>query len=152
MGRKNGAPEKTVGGVMLCVGLAALGVLAFAARKLASLDRPGDPGDLAVLAVFAIFGAFCVILGWRLMRSAPQFPAAIPAEATASPPKRLTVSRACAAAGVLLLILSVFFPSDWYPVVLLFLGLALLAVSHALTPCVERMEQLRRARDSLRQL
>jgi hypothetical protein len=46
--------------------------------------------------------------------------------------------------------LSVLVP--WQPVVLLFLGLALLAVSHALTPCVERMEQLRKARASMRQL
>jgi hypothetical protein len=36
--------------------------------------------------------------------------------------------------------------------VLLFGGLALLAVSHVLTPCQERIEKLRRARASVHQL
>jgi hypothetical protein len=61
-------------------------------------------------------------------------------------------ARACAAAGVLLLILSVLVPAHWQPVAFFFGGLALLAVSHGLAPCVERIEQLRRARASERQL
>jgi len=61
-------------------------------------------------------------------------------------------SQACATAGVLLLMLSALLPERAYPVVLLFIGLALLAVSHVLTPCEERLEKLRRARASLRQL
>jgi hypothetical protein len=64
----------------------------------------------------------------------------------------VTLSQGCAAVGVVLLILCVLVPGHWYPVLWFFLGLALLAVSHVLTPCVERLEQLRKARDSMRQL
>lgn len=54
-------------------------------------------------------------------------------------PGRVTLSRGCATAGVVLLMLSVLLPERWHPVVLLFIGLALLAVSHVLTPvCEER--------------
>lgn len=67
-------------------------------------------------------------------------------------PRRVTLSQGCAAGGVLLLILSVLLPDHWYPVVLLFLGLALLAVSHVLTPCEEPIAKLRRARSLERQL
>jgi hypothetical protein len=63
-------------------------------------------------------------------------------------PRRVTVGNVCAAAGVLLLMLSVLLPARWHPVALFFLGLALLAVSHGVTPCVERIEQLRKARAS----
>jgi hypothetical protein len=144
---------KTVGGVVFCIGLASFGVLAWATRKMMSLDRVLDIGDVVVLSVFAIFGLFCAGMGWRLfgdpsLASAPSEEQAAPA----APPKRITLSNGCAAAGVLLLMLSVLVPVDWYPVVFLFLGLAFLAVSHALTPCVERIEQLRKARGSMRQL
>ena len=144
---------KTIGGVMFCIGLASFGVLAWAARKVMALDRALDIGDIVVLSVFAIFGLFCLGMGWRVfvdrsLAAAPPEPQAAPA----APPKRVTLSNGCAAAGVLLLMLSVLLPADWYPVVFLFLGVAFLAVSHALTPCVERMEQLRKARASMRQL
>lgn len=66
--------------------------------------------------------------------------------------RRVTLSQAIATSGVLLLMLSALLPDRWHPVVLLFAGLALLAVSHVLTPCEERLEKLRRARASLRQL
>lgn len=137
---------------MFCVGLAALGVLAWAARKAGSLERTLDPGDIVVFGVFAIFGAFCLLMGWRLFRArvASFVPAA--AEPAPAPPRRVTLSHGCAAVGVLLLILSVLVPERWHPVGWFFIGLALLAVSHVLTPCVERLEQLRKARDSMRQL
>jgi hypothetical protein len=144
---------KTVAGVMLCIGLASFGVLAWATRKAIALDRALDIGDIVVLGVFAIFGLFCLGMGWRVFRDASL--ASAPAEAQAAPaapPKRVTLSHGCAAVGVLLLMLSVLLPADWYPVVFLFLGIAFLAVSHALTPCVERMEQLRKARASMRRL
>jgi hypothetical protein len=67
-------------------------------------------------------------------------------------PRRVTLSQGCATAGVLLLMLSVLLPERWHPVVLLFIGLALLAVSHVLTPCEERIAKLRRARALDRQL
>lgn len=145
------APEKTVGGVLIIVGLLAFATLAWVSRKLASLERAFDIGDAVVMCVLALFAAFCVGIGWIVFRtrSSNGF---VPPAASASPPKRVTLSQACAAVGVVLLILSVLIPADWYPVVLLFLGLALLAISHALTPCVERLEQLRRARNSMRQL
>ena len=141
--------------MVLCIGLACLGVLAFAARRVIALDKAVDVGDVAVLSVFAIFGLFCALLGWRLLRDpagtrAPSAPSAEPVPA--APPKRVTISQGCAAAGVVFLILSVLVPAHWYPVVLFFAGLALLAISHGLTPCVERIEQLRKARDSMRQL
>ncbi len=49
------------------------------------------------------------------------------------------LSAGCATAGVLLVIASAVAPDDWYPAVALFGGLALLMVSHALTPCIDRI-------------
>lgn len=49
------------------------------------------------------------------------------------------VSSACACGGVLLLIYAGTAPADWYPVPALFGGLALLAVSHVITPCLDRI-------------
>jgi hypothetical protein len=150
------AGRKTVGGVMVCIGLASFAVLVFAARRLISLERLLDVSDFVVLGVFAAFGSFCCGLGWRLLRSraAPSPEAPPPACGPAEPaaPRRVTLSHACAAGGVFLLILSVLLPAHWYPVASFFAGLALLAVSHGLTPCVERLEQLRKARASERQL
>lgn len=37
-------------------------------------------------------------------------------------------------------------PADWYPVALLFIGIALLAIAHVVTPCEERLEKLRKTR------
>lgn len=154
--RARASAVRVVGGVMLCIGLASFGVLIFATRKVMSLDRPPDISDVVVLSVFTIFGCFCAGLGWRLLRSrsAPSREArplaSSPSEQAA--PRRVTLSHGCAAVGVLLLILSVLLPAHWYPVVFFLLGLALLAVSHGLTPCVERLEQLRKARASERQL
>lgn len=146
--------EKTIGSVLFGVGLAAFAALAGASRRVMLLERAVDPGHVVVLAVLAAFSLFCVAMGWHLFRLPPsQAPSAPREEAADAPPsKRVTVSRGCAAAGVVLLILSVLVPAHWHPVVLLFAGLALLSVSHALTPCVERIELLRRARGSERQL
>ena len=148
---------KAASAVLLLIGLAAFGVLAWAARKAVSLDRALDAGDIAVLSVLAVFGSFCAWVAWQLfrVRSQPQGSAAAASPAPRFPggqPKRVTISRGCSAVGVLLLMLSVLLPAHWYPVVLLFLGLAFLAVAHALTPCEERLEKLRKARASLRQL
>jgi hypothetical protein len=49
------------------------------------------------------------------------------------------ISGACAAAGVALLVLAALLPERWIPAVPLFLGLALLAVSHVLTPCQDQI-------------
>lgn len=148
------APEKALGAVMCCIGLASLGVLAWATRKATLLDRALDAGDVAVFSVFAIFGLLCLGLGWRLLRTPPAA-SELPSREEVAPscsPMRITLSHGCATAGVLLLILSVLVPAHWHPVVLLFAGLALLAASHALTPCVERIEKLRKARASMRHL
>ena len=140
-------------GVLLCIGLAALAVLALASRKVMLLERGVDSGDIAVLAVFAAFASFCAIIGWRLLRSPSAAAVACSERQEAVPAaRRVTLSQGCAAGGVLLLVLCVLVPAHWYPVVLFFAGLALLAISHGLTPCVERIEQLRNARDSMRQL
>ena len=147
------SPERVAGVVILCLGLAAFGVLAWASRTGVGLDRTLDPGDVIFMSVFAIFGSFCVFMGWRLFRSQPNPEVATAAAqvAPASPPKRVTLSTACSTAGVIFLVLSALLPEHLYPVVLLFAGIALLAVSHALTPCEERIDKLRKVRDSMRQ-
>jgi hypothetical protein len=40
---------------------------------------------------------------------------------------------------VLLVVVSALAPDEWYPAVALFAGLALLIVSHVLTPCIDRI-------------
>ncbi len=147
------SPERVAGVVILCLGLAAFGVLAWASRTGVGLERTLDPGDVVFMSVFAIFGSFCVFMGWRLFRSQPNPEVATAAAqvAPASPPKRVTLSTACSTAGVIFLVLSALLPEHLYPVVFLFAGIALLAVSHALTPCEERIDKLRKVRDSMRQ-
>src|SRR6266852_8319311 len=61
---------------------------------------------------------------------------------------RTAISNGCASVGVLLLILASVSPAAWYPNVQLFLGLALVVVSHVLTPCQDRITQWRNARIS----
>ena len=132
------SPERTIGGVLLCIGLASFAVLAWASRNIDAF---------MVLGVLAVFGAACVLLAWRLflIPAPPRVMAAQPA-ATAASPKRARLSHACSTTGVLLLMACALVPEQWYPVVLLFLGIALLAVAHVLTPCEERLEKLRKAR------
>lgn len=60
--------------------------------------------------------------------------------------RRIAASDACASIGVLLIVLSAVLPENWYPAVLLFAGLALLAVSHVLTPCQDRLAVWRSSR------
>ncbi len=152
---------RTVGGVLFCIGLACFAVLALAARKALALERALDAGDVVVLGVFALFAAFCAGMGalfWYradarpLASVAPSGEQDAPAPAPRPAPRRVTLANGCAAAGVVLLMLSVLVPAHWFPVALFFVGLALLAVSHGLTPCVERIEKLRKARASERQL
>ena len=148
------SPEKVAGGVVFCIGLVSFGVLAWASRAGLGLERTLDPGDVVFMSVFAIFGSFCVLMGWRLFRSPPS-PQGAPLAAQAAPappPKRVTLSTACSTAGVICLVLAALLPERFYPVVMLFVGIALLAVSHALTPCEERIDKLRKVRDSMRQL
>jgi hypothetical protein len=57
---------------------------------------------------------------------------------------RDSTSGACAAAGVLLLVFAGVAPADWYAVAALFGGLALLCVSHFLTPCLDRISVWRK--------
>lgn len=143
-------PEKAVAAVLFFVGASALGVFAWAVHR-AVLERGLNAGDVAI-TVFAIFGAFCLVLAWQLFRAPPAPAPAKEAQAEPEPPKKVSVSRVCAATGVVLMMLAVLLPESWYPVAFLFVGLAFLAVSHVLTPCVERLEQLKKARESLRQL
>jgi hypothetical protein len=148
------SPERVAGGVIFCIGLVAFGVLAWASRSGMGPERTLDPGDVVFLSVFAIFGLFCVLMGWRLLRSQPSIQSATvsPQDPPALPPRRVTLSTVCSTAGVIFLVLAALLPERFYPVVLLFAGIALLAVSHALTPCEERIDKLRKVRDSMRQL
>jgi len=133
------SPERTIGSVLLFIGLASFGVLAWVSRNMAT--------NVMVLGVFAVFGAVCVLLGWHLFRIPASPGAAATPPATAAPsPKSVSLSHASSTAGVLLLMACVLVPEHWYPVALLFLGIALLAVAHILTPCEERLEKLRKAR------
>ena len=52
---------------------------------------------------------------------------------------KVAASNACACGGVLLLIFAGVAPAEWYPAPALFAGLALLVVSHVLTPCLDRI-------------
>ncbi len=52
---------------------------------------------------------------------------------------RTAVSNACACCGVLLLLVAGLAPAEWYPAAALLLGLALLCISHVLTPCLDRI-------------
>jgi hypothetical protein len=52
---------------------------------------------------------------------------------------KVAASNACACAGVVLLVFAGLAPAEWYPLPALFAGLALLAVSHVLTPCLDRI-------------
>jgi hypothetical protein len=65
-----------------------------------------------------------------------------------TPEHRNKVSSACALAGVSLLMLASVLPAHWYPAVPLFLGLAIIAVSHVLTPCQDQITQWWRRRIS----
>jgi hypothetical protein len=137
------SPERTIGAVVLFLGLASFAVLAWASRNMDAF---------MVLGVLAVFGAACVLLAWRLFRIPAPLPAAAaqPAAGAPSPrppsPRRVRLSHACSTAGVLLLMACALVPAHWHPVVLLFLGIAFLAVAHVLTPCEERLEKLRKAR------
>ena len=147
------APERIVSGVLFCIGLASFGVLGWALRKAMPLDRALDAGDIVVMSVFTIFGAFCVLMAWRLFRSPPSSLEGFPEQGVPAPArKRVTLSTGCSTAGVILLVLAALLPDYFYPVVLLFVGIALLAVSHALTPCEERIDKLKKMRASMRQL
>jgi hypothetical protein len=138
------SPERTIGAVVLFIGLASFAVLAWASRNI---------GSVMVLAVLAAFGAACVLLAWHLFRiSVPPSVPATPAAAAVPPPRRVKVSHACSTAGVLLLMACAFVPEHWYPVAFLFIGIAFLAVAHVLTPCEERLEKLRKARASTHQV
>ena len=59
-----------------------------------------------------------------------------------------TVSRVCAGVGVVLLLLAAVLPSAWEPAIPLFIGLALIAVSHVLTPCQDQITRWWRSRIS----
>jgi hypothetical protein len=52
---------------------------------------------------------------------------------------RVAASSTCASVGVMLVIYAGVVPAEWYPIPALFAGLALLAVSHVLTPCLDRI-------------
>jgi len=56
------------------------------------------------------------------------------------------LSSLCALVGVLLVVVACFVPEDWRPAVPLFAGLALICISHVLTPCQDQITQWWRKR------
>src|SRR5688572_27036329 len=110
-----------MGAVIACIGLASFGVFAWLLHTVMGLERPLDVGDILVLGVLAVFGGFCVAMGWVFWRSPvgqppPSESMAAEHDASAPPSKRVTVSQGCAAVGVVLIILAVVLPEQWYPV------------------------------------
>ena len=63
-------------------------------------------------------------------------------------PARNRISSACAAVGVLLLLVAWVLPDEWHPLFPFFVGLALIAISHVLTPCHDQITQWWRRRIS----
>lgn len=63
-------------------------------------------------------------------------------------PRITLLSSACAALGVLMVVLATLLPAHWHPIPLLFAGLALIAVSHVLTPCQDQITRWWRSRIS----
>lgn len=59
---------------------------------------------------------------------------------------RDTASQACAAIGVVLVIAASLLHAEWYAAIALFAGLALLCVSHVLTPCRDQITRWWRER------
>src|SRR5262245_47715125 len=62
---------KVVGGVMLWIGVAGLGLFVYFAYKLAVLGRTPAIGADVFMVVLAIVGVFCVYVGWRLFFNRP---------------------------------------------------------------------------------
>ena len=58
------------------------------------------------------------------------------------------ISFACAGPGVAMVVLASVLPPHWHPVPILFGGLALIAISHVLTPCRDQITRWWRARIS----
>ena len=67
-----------------------------------------------------------------------------------APETRVRLSNVCAVIGVLLLMVAGVAPAEWHPAVPLFLGLALISVSHVLTPCQDQITRWWRSRISRR--
>lgn len=59
-----------------------------------------------------------------------------------------SISFACAGPGVAMVVLASVLPRDWHPVPILFAGLALIAISHILTPCRDQITRWWRERIS----
>lgn len=61
------------------------------------------------------------------------------ASAMAQAVTKTAASNLCACVGVLLIVYAGIAADEWHPEVALFAGLALLVVSHVLTPCLDRI-------------
>ena len=72
----------------------------------------------------------------------------MPMSAQTDSSTRIKISKGCAVVGVLLLVLASVLPAGWYPTLPLFLGLALIVVSHVLTPCQDQITRWWRRRIS----
>lgn len=59
---------------------------------------------------------------------------------------KVAASSVCASLGVLLVVYAGVAPAEWYAIPALWAGLALLAVSHVLTPCLDRIAVWRKQR------
>lgn len=57
---------------------------------------------------------------------------------------KVAASSVCASLGVLLVVYAGVAPTEWYAIPALMAGLALLAVSHVLTPCLDRIAAWRK--------
>jgi hypothetical protein len=62
---------KAIGGILLALGLAALGALAWIAYRLAALGAAPDLVLFVIMAVLAAVGGSALAAGWRLLRGNP---------------------------------------------------------------------------------
>ena len=60
--------RKAIGGILLALGLAALGTLAWIAYRLAALGAAPDMALFVIMAVLAAVAGSALAAGWRLLR------------------------------------------------------------------------------------
>jgi hypothetical protein len=67
----NAVLAKIIGGVLLWIGVAFLGLFVWALHKVVIIGRPLDTFAFVMLGVFAVLATFCALVGWRLFLNRP---------------------------------------------------------------------------------
>jgi hypothetical protein len=69
--RINAIFARIIGGVMLWIGVAFVGLFAWASYKIMALNRAPDYRALVLLGLSALLATFCSVVGWRLFLNRP---------------------------------------------------------------------------------